>query len=266
MMRSRTMSVRLPGCVAFAALLLAQPRSAAAATNELNKAGAAVIAELRQAGAAAQQRARAIAAAPSLVYAVATDQQTMLDMTAAELSFHAAPGEVVEVGQISVATGAVTSLRREGSAALMHLPLGAAGLHFVAAADELYAVAVIEVKPRERADVVRGAVGVAERVNLTASSAQLAQLGGGAVLRTRDGSIELGQRPVSASSLELPVNLGSAADPQLTLLVPTVDKLATAMIVFGLIGVVVGVVMLQRRRRSGEQAPPYQPPSSARAH
>ena len=119
------------GGVMAAAILVAAPTNAAAPAKTIDEVAADVVVGLREAGVVAHQRAEAIARVPSLAYAVGTDQQTMLDMTADELSFHAQAGEVVEVGQVMLRGGKVTPLLRDGEGALVHLPLGQAGLHFV---------------------------------------------------------------------------------------------------------------------------------------
>src|SRR5262249_28550929 len=110
------------GC-ALAVGAMTVPSTARAATSEVERAAADIVARLRDAGVLAQQRAAAIAAMSSVAYGVATDQQTMLDLTADELAIHALPGEIVEIAQQSLKGGPVVSLRREGAGELVHLPL-----------------------------------------------------------------------------------------------------------------------------------------------
>jgi hypothetical protein len=253
------------GCVAVAVLLTASSTTQAARASELDRAAADVAARLRQASAAAEARAEAIAAVPSLVYAVATDQQTMLDMTSDELSFHAAAGETVEVGQQQLRSGKVISLLREGEGALVHLPLDAPGVQLVAAGKELYAVAVVGVRPRERANVVRGVVGVAHLVDLAQASARLAELGGGLVVYTSAGSVTLGSAPAQATARAL--LLSAPGDPAMTLLVPPPRSygIATA-IALGLFAFALAFVVVRRRRRSvAVAAPGYDPPVDGHA-
>src|SRR5512135_1935111 len=165
MMRPRGLEAWFGGCVAVGVMACAATSQAAAARG-VEDVAAEIVTALHTAGTMAHERAAAIAGVPSLAYAVATDQQTMLDMTADELSFHAQPGEIVEVGQVMLQSGKVTSLRREGEGALVHLPLGTAGLHFVVSGETVYAVNVIDVRPRGRERVLRGAVGVARAIDL----------------------------------------------------------------------------------------------------
>ncbi|HEX8953067.1 MAG TPA: hypothetical protein VF945_14530 [Polyangia bacterium] len=222
---------------------------------------------MRDAGIVAQQRATAIAAVPSLAYAVATDQQTMLDMTADELSFHAQPGEIVEVGQVQLRGGKVTSLRREGDGGLVHLPLGSAGLHFAVVGETLYAVDVIDVRPRGRERVLRGAVGVARAIDLSAASAALARLGAGAQLRVGDGALTLGAAPAHATATLVHPPLGAQLDPELTLLVPPPRHSIGAVMALAFVGLglAFGIVIARRRRgHEHEDAIHHRPHIAAR--
>src|SRR5690242_2459007 len=97
------------GCGVVVVAALAS--TVAAATNDVERVAGDAVTRIREAGAAAHQRAAQIAAVPSVVYGVATDQQTMLDLTADELSIHAQPGEIVEVAQQQLKSGAIVSLR-----------------------------------------------------------------------------------------------------------------------------------------------------------
>jgi hypothetical protein len=241
------------GCAALVGAMMA-PSTAHAATTEVERAAADAVARLRDAGIVAHQRASAIAAMPSVVYGVATDQQTMLDLTADELSIHALPGETVEIAQQSLKGGAVVSLRREGTGELVHLPLQTPGLHIVDVAGRLYAIAVVQLKPRDRADVVRGLVGVARAVDLAPVSAKLAALGAAIDVRVDGGSFTLGQPPstVAATIVQHPP-LGADVDPELTLFVPpslasSSSPLGAASLGLLGLGIVVGVVLFRRRR------------------
>lgn len=252
--------------IAVGVMLLASSAKAAPATT-VEELAADVVVQMRDAGVLAQQRAAAIAAVPSLGYAVATDQQTMLDMTADELSFHAQPGEIVEVGQVMIKSGKVTSLRREGEGALVHLPLGTAGLHFVVSGETVYAVNVIDVRPRGREHVLRGAVGVARAIDLSAASAALARLGAGAQLRVGDGALTLGRAPAHATATLVHPPLGAQLDPELTLLVPPPRHSIGAVMALAFVGLglAFGIVIARRRRvHEHEDAVHHRPRIAAR--
>ena len=102
----------------------------------------------------------------------------------------------------------------------MHLPLGQAGLHFVVVGEKIYAVDVVDVTPRGREKVLRGAVGVARAINLRAASTRLAALGAGVQLRVGDGALTLGRAPSQATATIVHAPLGAQLDPELTLLSP----------------------------------------------
>jgi hypothetical protein len=246
MMRPRA----LVGMAAVGVTLLAAS-ARAAPSGTMEDVAADVVAQLHAAGTVAHERAAAIAALPSLAYAVATDQQTMLDMTADELSFHAQPGEIVEVAQAQLATGKVTSLRREGDGALVHLPLGATGLSFVVVGKALYAVDVVAVRPRSRANVVRGVVGVARAIDLASASAQLAELGGAAQLRIGETTLVFGHAPARATATTtLHPSLGANVNPELTMIAPPPHRAIGALMALAVVGLAVGfgVVVVRRRR------------------
>lgn len=239
------------GCVVAAAALAASS-TASAATNDVERVAAEAVARIRDAGIAARQRAEAIAAVPSVVYGVATDQQTMLDLTADELSIHAQPGEIVEVAQQQLKSGSVVSLRREGSGPLVHLPLATPGLHIIAAGDELYSIAVVQLQPRDRADVVRGLVGVARRVDLAPVAARLVAAGGAVELRAAGGTVLLGKAPASRTTVVVHPPLGADRDPELAVFAPSSlsssAPLGAATLTLLAIGIAVGVVLFRRRR------------------
>lgn len=264
MMPPRKRHTWVGGLMAVGALLSATTASAAR-DKTVDEVAAEVVVRLHDAGAVAHQRAETIAAVPSLAYAVATDQQTMLDMTADELAIHAQPGEIVEVGQVALRTGKVTPLRREGDGALIHLPLQQAGLHYVVAGETVYAVDVVDVTPRGRQNVLRGAVGVARVVDLTAASAQLAELGAGAQLRVGDGALALGRAPSQATATLVHPPLGAVVEPELTLLSPPPRHsigIVMALVFVGL-GIVFGVVIARRRRVAHENERAYHRPHIA---
>lgn len=238
------------GSVLAAAMLAAAPVRAAAPAKTVDEVAANIIVGLREASVVAQQRAAAIAGVPSLAYAVATDQQTMLDMTADELAFHAQPGEIVEVGQVALRNDKVTPLLREGEGALVHLPLGQAGLHFVVAGETIYAVDVVDVTPRGRDKVLRGAVGVARAVDFAGASARLAELGAAVQVRVGDGALTLGRAPSTATATVVHAPLGAQLEPELMVFSPARHGALglTMALTFVALGIAFGVVIARRRR------------------
>ncbi|MGZ3440503.1 MAG: hypothetical protein ACXVDD_13365 [Polyangia bacterium] len=248
----------LSGCIVAGVVVGARPAFAASAgANSVDERAAGVIDCLREAGITAQRRADTIAAVPSLPYAVATDQQTMLDMTADELSFHAQPGEIVEVGQRWLRSGKLVSLRREGAGALVHLPLEQAGLHYVIAGDEIYAVAVLEVQPRDRDKTLRGVVGVARLVDVAGARAGIAKLGGAVEIRVGQDRLMVGVAPAGGTTTIVHPPLGAQKEPALAVILPASHRpIGAAMM---LAGAGLGLLLLLRRRRHAADSGGYRP-------
>jgi hypothetical protein len=245
----------LSGCVAVGVVLGVRP--AFSATNVVDDGVAGLVDSLRDAGISAQRRAEAIAAVPSLPYAVATDQQTMLDMTADELSFHAQSDEIVEVGQRYLRSGKIVSLRREGAGALLHLPLETAGLHYVVDGAWLYAVAVVDVDPRERAKSLRGVVAVARLVDIAAARAQIVKLGGAVEVRVGSQRAMIGTAPAGGTTTIVHPPLGAQVEPELAVIMPSSRRPIGAMVMIA--GGGMGLVLLLRRRRHAADSGGYRP-------
>jgi hypothetical protein len=101
-----------------------------------------------------------------------------LDLTADELAFQPAPGELIEIGQVRRRDGAVTSLRRVGDLGVLHLPLGDPGQHLMGSDGKLHVAAVVSVEPKTtRADQLRGAVAVSRLVDVAAFDTRLRKAG-----------------------------------------------------------------------------------------
>lgn len=187
-------------------------------TSQVDVLAADVDARVREAAAAAQARATTLAELPRLAWAVATDENTVLDLTAEELAFRPQPGEVIEIGQVFRKDRSIVSLRRVGSAAVLHLPLAAPGHHLIAAGGELHAAEVVDVIPKERADELVGAVAVSRRVELAPVAERLAQAGVAARIETAAGSVTLGSAPADAR--EQPYAFPPEVPVKLVLLLP----------------------------------------------
>lgn len=175
---------------------------------------------LREASASAEARAVTLAQLPRLAWAVATDENTMLDLSADELAFQAQPGEFIEIAQVQRRTGAVLSLRRVGPTPLA-LPLGDSGLHLIAHGGQLHVASIVSVEPKERADRLRGAVGVSRRVELTALEARLQDLGVGLRLQTSTGTLTLGPARPSARGTVMALHADAARGATLWVLAPS---------------------------------------------
>ncbi len=187
----------------------------------------AVVADLdarvRETAAAAQARAQTLAQLPRLAWAVATDEQTMLDLTADELAFQPTPGEYIEIGQVNKKTGAITSLLRLGAMPLHNLPLADPGMHVVARGKELHAATVVSVEPKQRADEIRGSVLVARLIDLAPVAAKVDELGGLARIEAPGGSLPLGRRGERSgwTGVAVPLHGEAAREAKLIISLPT---------------------------------------------
>ena len=244
---------------AIGLLLIGRPGPSAAQVEGLTTE---LDVRVRETAAAAQARATTLAALPRLAWAVATDENTMLDLTAEELAFQPQPGEFIEIGQVRRADHAVTSLRRVGSTAVVHLPLADSGMHLIAAGGELHAAAIVSVEPKQRADVLRGAIGVSRRVELGPVAERLAQAGIAARLETTQGSITIGHAPAHARAEAHPLRGDVARSVRLVLLLPA-RHAPTAGYIVAAIAVLLAslgaAAFLSRRRATPERPDPELP-------
>jgi hypothetical protein len=206
--------------------------------TELTSLAAELDGRIRETAAAAQARAQTLAQLPRLSWAVATDEQTMLDLTSDELAFRAAPGELIEIGQVRRRDGAVTSLRRVGDAGVFHLPLADVGAHLVGSDGRLHVVDVVSVEPKTGGDQIRGAVAVSRLVDTGTLDARLSRLG--FALRVDvpgGGGIIIGRAPADAHTEGLPLYADAAHGAKLVALVragslPSLGHLAGAGALF----------------------------------
>ncbi len=175
---------------------------------------------IRETAAAAHARAQTLAQLPRLSWAVATDEQTMLDLTADELAFQPAPGELIEIGQVRRRDGTVTLLRRVGEG-LFHLPLADIGARLVGVDGRLHVVDVVSVEPKTGGDQLRGAVAVSRLVDTGAIDARLRRLP--FALRVDvpgGGGIVVGRGAAGARAEALPLYADAARGAKLVALVP----------------------------------------------
>ena len=238
--------------------------------TELQSAAAELDGRIRETAAASHARAQTLAQLPRLSWAVATDEQTMLDLTADELAFQPAPGELIEIGQVRRRDGAVTSLRRVGDAGLFHLPLAETGARVIGAEGRLLVVDVVGVEPKTGGDQIRGAVAVARLVDTGALEARVRRLpfalridapGGGGVI--------LGAAPADARTEALPLYAEAAHGAKLVALVragslPSAGYLAGAVAV--LLLSLLGAALLWRGGAAESSVEPPLPDLATEVH
>jgi hypothetical protein len=225
---------------------------------ELQSAAAELDGRIRETAAAATARAQTLAELPRLSWAVATDEQTMLDMTADELAFQPAPGELIEIGQVRRRDGAVTVLRRVGDVGELHLPLAETGARLIGSDGKLHVVDVVGVEPKTRADQIRGAVGVSRLVDTAAMARRM----GSAAFALRvdvpgGGGIFVGAPAPGAHPVPLPLYADAAHGARLTAMVlssslPSTGFLAAALAV--LVASLLAAALLWRRHEVAQAA------------
>ena len=117
-----------------------------------------------------QARAETLAQLPRLGWAVATDENTMRDLTTEELAFRPHPGEHIEITQVRRDGGEPRRLLRLPVEDDLALPLRA-GTHLVVRAGQLHLVTVMSIEPRQRADELVGVLAVAKQLDTSAFGA-----------------------------------------------------------------------------------------------
>jgi len=190
--------------------------------NDLQSAAAELDGRIRETTAAAHARAQTLAELPRLAWAVATDEQTMLDLTNEELAFQPAPDEVIEIGQVRRRDGAVTTLRRVGNANTLRLPLAETGPKLMGGDGRLYVVDVVSVEPKTRADQIHGAVGVSRTVDTATLAVKLRRAG--IALRVDlpgGGGVIVGNPPSNAHTEALALVADAAHGVKVTALTST---------------------------------------------
>ena len=207
------MERRLSGSVAVAGLLAALGiflLGREAPSNDVGVAAADLEAAIRENAAGAQARADTLAQLPRLGWAVATDEDTMRDLTTEELAFRPHPGEHIEITQMRKGGGEPHRLLRlpaESDLALPVLP----GTQVVVRAGKLHVVTVVSVEPRQRAEELVGILAVSKQIDTSAIEQRLGARGISAELRTLQGSLTLAGRAPSSPEAKVALT-GPAAE------------------------------------------------------
>lgn len=252
-------AVGVGAAIALIVVAVAGPPSA-----DLQSAAAELDGRIRETAAAAQARAQTLAQLPRMSWAVATDEQTMLDLTADELAFHPAPGELIEIGQVQRRDGTVTTLRRVGDVVGFHLPLGDPGTRLFAGDGQLRVVAVVDVDAKTRSDQIRGAVGVARPIDIAALAAKLSR--SGFALRVDapgGGGAVIGTAPSSPRVEPLTLVADAAHGAKLTALAPAGASAILLVVAFLVLFASLGVAAWLWKRASAAAplaAPVDEPP------
>jgi hypothetical protein len=197
--RRLSLAIAVAGLAAALGIFLLGRR--APPDDVLRAAAAELAAQIRETAAGVQARADTLAQLPRLAVAVATDENTMRDLTTEELAFRPHAGEHIEITQMRRGGGEPRRLLRIPSESDVTLPV-LAGTHVVVLANQLHVVTVVNVEPRERADELVGILAVAKQLDTSAIEQRLAARGVNAELRTIQGSITLAGHAPDAASIE----------------------------------------------------------------
>jgi len=154
-------------------------------------------AKVRETSAGVKARAETLAQLPRLEVAVATDVQTIRDLTADELAFRPHAGEIIEIAQIPRQGGPSGP---EGPPRTMlkipergpDLPMGQSGTRLQIWQGEIHVAAIVPVEPRERARELRGAVAVDRTLDVSLFSSRVRAMGLAARVVLGPNEISLG--------------------------------------------------------------------------
>ncbi|MBL8625042.1 MAG: serine/threonine protein kinase [Myxococcales bacterium] len=206
----------------------------------------AIDGRIRERQAAAAARARTLAELPVVPRAVATDARTVRDLTATEVGFRVAAGERLELGQVDLATGALTSLLRLPATAAPVPGLDRPGARALLDGGALVAIEVVAVAPSERQGEVRGTLAVVEPIDLAGLATVPAALAiGPTTLALGDGA-----PPTAAASAPLATIAGAVVRA------PGRATVIGAGVARGLVLAVAGLALAViggRRRRAAPQ-------------
>ena len=174
----------------------------------------------RELAAAVEARATTLGQLPRLAWAVATDEETVRDLTTDELGFRAQAGEMIALAQIDKASGRVVTLLHAPPTAVLGAPLTKPGAHAIVVGGELLVAWVVAVEPRERADAVTGALVVARKLDVSGAADQLIRAGIAARAVTSDGSATLTEVPALARQPETIIPIGTSSGMSLAARLP----------------------------------------------
>jgi hypothetical protein len=248
--RRLSLVIAVAGLVAAVGIFLLGRR---ASPDDVRAAATDLEALLRENAAGVQARADTLAQLPRLGVAVATDENTMRDLTTDELAFRTHPGEHIEITQIRRGGGEPRRLLRLPAESDVSLPV-VAGTHVVVLANQLHVVTVVNVEPRERANEIVGILAVAKQLDASAIEQRLAARGINAELRTIQGSITLAGQAPGENSIDVKIPLAGPASDGAELVATNVGRARWPRVVSPLILVLALVAAALLWRRTGSPA------------
>jgi hypothetical protein len=188
----KRLSIALAGAGLLAALAVALVgRQATSPGGDIAAVAAELDGVIREAAAAVQARADTLAQLPRLGWAVATDEDTVRDMTTEELAFRTRPGEHIEIANMPKGGQEIHHLLRLPPDVSFAMPM-TPGSHLFLEGGKSHVIAVVAVEPRQRADELIGLLAVSRVLETAAVEQRLQARGVHAELRLREGSLTLG--------------------------------------------------------------------------
>jgi hypothetical protein len=224
-------------------------------SGDLRAAAVELDAAIRENAAAVQARADTLAQLPRLAWAVATDEDTMRDLTTEELAFRTHPGEHIEITQVKRSGGEARRLLRLPAGSELALPI-VPGTRLVVQGNDVHLVIVVGIEPRERADEIAGILAVAKQLDLSGIQRRLAARGINAELRTGQGAATLAGAAPRGSAIDETIALAAPAGQGAELVAGNLGRARWRWIVAPLVLVIalVGAAYLWRRAPSAPVA------------
>ncbi len=203
--------IALAAAATGALVAVARAPSSGPTWMEIQAIAADIERGLGESAAGVSARATTLAALPRIALAVATDRETVGDLTDEELALQSRPDETIELAQAPRAGGPPVSLRRFPAGAPVVVPLAQPGLHLVGGPSPRVA-SVVRFRPRARADELDGLVAVSWPAGLERVTPRLAAIGSGVALETASGAIALGG-PVDTARGTVEMRIAGPAQP-----------------------------------------------------
>jgi hypothetical protein len=209
---------------------------------------------IRENAAGTEARADTLAQLPRLGWAVATDENTVRDLTTEELAFRTHPGEHIEITQMPRGGGEPRRLLRLPAESDLVLPV-LAGTHVFAEGNHLHVVTVVKVEPHERANELVGTLAVAKQIDTSSIEQRLAAHGISAELRTIRGSVVLSGSAPRASAITNKIALAGPAAEGAELVAANAGRARWPMFTSPLVLMLALVAAVVVRRRASDAHP-----------
>ena len=261
----KRLSIALAGAGLLVALAVALVgRQATPPGRDIGAVAADIDAVIREAAAGVQARADTLAQLPRLGWAVATDEDTVRDMTTEELAFRTRPGEHIEIANAPKGGQEVRHLLRLPPDASFAMPMSP-GSHLFLDGGKCHVVAVVTVEPRQRADELTGLLAVSRVLDTATVEQRLQARGVHAKLRLWEGSFAFGAPTPAANGTLAKTTLTSpsASGVELSVVWPGGRPVWTKAVPVAIALLsLLGAALLWRRKTEQEHVAPADAPTT----